>query len=59
MEGECRNADGYEKNDAVLVEGIAFAEDGEMEEHYWEELARFREDEGEVVDVSETGVAEG
>lgn len=30
-----------------------------MQEHDGEQLARFREDEGDVVDVGEAGVAEG
>ena len=39
VEGEDGDAGGDECDDGVLVEGIASAEDGEVEEHYWEELA--------------------
>lgn len=59
MQGEYRDAGGDEEDDEVFVEGIAFAEDGEVEEHHGEELAGFGEDIGYVVDVGEGGVAEG
>ena len=28
VEGKCRDSEGYEENDAVFVEGVAFSEDG-------------------------------
>ena len=58
VEGEDGDAGGDEEDDEVFVEGVAFAEDGQVEEHYREELAGFGEDEGDIVDVRQTGVAE-
>lgn len=58
MEGEDGDAGGNERNDEVFVERIAFAEDCQMQEHDGEELAGFGENEGDIVDVSERGIAE-
>lgn len=58
MKGEDGDAGGNERNDEVLVERVAFAEDRQMQEHDGEELAGLGEDEGDVVDVSEGGIAE-
>ena len=59
VESEDRDAGSDEGDDEVFVEGIAFSEDGEVQEHHGEELAGFGEDESDVVDVGETGVAKG
>lgn len=59
VEGEDCDSCGYESDDEIFVEGVGFAEDGQVEEHDGEELAGFGEDEGDVVDVSKGGVAEG
>ena len=58
MKGEDGHASGHERNDEVLVERVAFAEDSQMQEHDGEELAGLGEDEGDIVDVSEGGIAE-
>ena len=58
VEGEEGDAGGNEGDDAIFIERVGFAEDGELEEHDGEELARFGEEEGDVVDVGEGGVAE-
>ncbi len=59
MEGEDRHAGGDEEDDQVFVEGVAFAEDGEVEEHHGEKFAGFGKDVGYVVDVGKRGIAEG
>lgn len=59
VESEDGDAGGDEENDKVFVERVAFAENGQMEEHDGEELAGFGEDVGDVVDMGEGGVAEG
>lgn len=59
VQGEEGDAGGDEEDDEVFVEGVALAEDGEVQEHDGEQLAAFGEDEGDVVDVGEGGVAEG
>lgn len=58
---DCEDCDsrGYKRYDEVFVEGVGLSKDGEVKEHYGEELAGFGEDEGYVVDVGERGVAEG
>ena len=58
MKGEDGDAGGNERNDEVLVERVAFAEDRQMQEHDGEKLAGLGEDEGDIVDVSEGGIAE-
>lgn len=59
VEGEDGDAGGDGGDDGVLVEGVGAAEDGEVEGHHGHEFAGFGEDEGDVVDVLEGGVAEG
>lgn len=59
VEGEDGYAGGHEGDDEIFVEGVALAEDGEVQEHDGEKLAGLGEDEGDVVDVGEGGVAEG
>lgn len=58
---ECEDCDacGDEEDDEVFVEGVAFAENGEVQEHDGEQLAGFGEDEGDVVYMRQTRVAEG
>ena len=59
MEREDGDARRHGRHDEVFVEGVAAAEDGDVEEHDGEEFAAFGEEEGDVVDVGEGGVAEG
>ena len=59
MKSEYRYAGGYKEDDEIFVQRIAFSENGEVQKHDREELAGFGEDEGDVVDMGETGVAEG
>lgn len=59
MQGEDCDSGGYEGHNKVFVERIAFAEDGEVQEHDWEKLAGFGKDEGNVVDMSKRSVAKG
>lgn len=59
VEGENGDAGSYEQNDEVFVEGVAFTEYGQVEEHYGEELAGFGEDVSYIVYVGERSVAEG
>lgn len=59
MKGECSHSEGDQEDDAVLIQRVSLAEDGQVEEHDGQKLARFGEDEGEVVDVRETGISEG
>lgn len=47
------------RDDAVLVQRVALAEHGDVQQHDGEELAALGEDVGDVVDVGEGGVAEG
>lgn len=58
VEGEDGDAGGNERNNEVFVKRVAFAEDGQMQEHDGEKLAGFGEDEGYVVNVSERGISE-
>lgn len=58
VEGECGDSECDQENDTVLVQGVSLAENGQVEEHDGQELARFGEDEGEVIDVRETGISE-
>lgn len=59
MQSEDGDAGGHKSNDKVFVQRVTFAEDGEVQEHYREELAGFGEDEGNVVDVRKGGIAKG
>lgn len=58
---DCEHSDpgGDEGHDEIFVERVEFSEDGQVEEHDGEKFAGFGEDEGDVVDVGEGGVAEG
>lgn len=58
VESEDGDAGGHKRNHEVFVERVAFAEDCQMQEHDGEELAGFGKDEGDIVDVSEGGIAE-
>ena len=58
MEGEDGDTGGNKRNYEVLVERVAFAKNGQMQEHDGQKLAGFGEDEGDIVDVSEGGIAE-
>ena len=58
VEGEDGHAAGDGRDYEVLVQRVALAEDGDVEEHHRQELARLGEDVGDVVDVGEGGVAE-
>lgn len=57
VQGECRNAECNQENHSVFVQGISLAENGQMEEHDWEQFARLGENEGEVVDVRKTCIS--
>lgn len=59
VEGEDCDAGCDEGDDGVFVQGVAFAEDGDVEGHDWDKLAAFGEDEGDISDVFETGIAKG
>lgn len=59
VEGEDGNAGSNKEYYKVFVERVAFAEDGEVEEHHGEEFARLGKDVGYVVDMGERGVTEG
>ena len=58
VQGEDCDAGCDECYNEVFVQGVALAEDGEMEEHDREEFARFGKDKGNVVDVRQGGVSE-
>lgn len=58
VEGEDGDAGSDGGDDEVLVQGVPPAEDGDVQEHDGEELAALGEEEGDVVDVGERGVAE-
>ena len=57
VEGEDGDAGGDGEDDEVFGEWVAFLIDEDVEEHDGEEFAGFGEDEGEVVDVGERGIA--
>ena len=59
VQREDGNAGRHGGHDEVLVERVAAAEEGDVKEHDGEQLAALGEQEGDVVDVSEGGVAEG
>lgn len=47
------------RHDEVLVQRVALAENGDVEEHDGQQLAALGQQEGDVVDVRETGVPKG
>lgn len=59
MQGEDGDASGDGRDHEVLVQRVAPAEDGDVQEHDGQQLAALGEQEGDVVDVGETRVAEG
>jgi hypothetical protein len=59
VEGEDGDAEGDGADDEVLVGRVAAAPEGGVEEHDGDELAGLCEEEGDVVDVGEGGVAKG
>lgn len=59
VQGEDGDASRHGGHDHVLVKRVALAEDGDVEEHDGQQLAALCEQEGDVVDVGEGGVAEG
>lgn len=59
VQGEDGDARGDGRDDEVLVQRVAAAEDGDVQRHDGQELARLGQDEGDVVDVRQRGVAEG
>ena len=58
VEGEGCNAKGDGEDDGVFVEWVAFAEESYMKKHHWKKFAGLGEDECEVVDMGERGIAE-
>lgn len=59
VQREDGDAAGHGGDDQVLVERVALAEHGDVQEHDGEQLAALGEDVSDVVDVGEGGVAEG
>ena len=59
VEGKDGNAGSNEEYYEVFVKWVAFAEDGEVEEHHREEFARLGKDIGYIIDMGERCVAEG
>lgn len=51
------NTSGNKSYHEVFVQRKTFAEDCEMQEHYGKKLARFGEDESDIVDVGERCIA--
>ena len=58
VQGEGGDAGGDGRHDEVLVQRVALAEDGDVEQHDGEKLAALGEEEGDVVEVRERRVAE-
>jgi len=58
VQREHGDAGRHGEHDEVLVPGVAASEERDVQEHDGQQLARFREDERDVVDVREAGVAE-
>jgi hypothetical protein len=59
VQREDGNPQGHGRHHQVLVQRVALAEDGNMEEHDGEQLAALGEDKGDVVNVGQRGVAKG
>lgn len=59
VQREDRDAGRDGRDDQVLVEGVAAAEDGDVQQHDGQQLAALGQQEGDVVEVGEGGVAEG
>lgn len=57
VQGEDGDARRHGRDDEVLVQRVALAEDGDVEEHDGEQLAALGEQEGDVVEVREARVA--
>ena len=58
VEGEDRDPSGDERDDNVFVQRVRFPEQRDVEEHHRQKLARLGEDESDIVDVRQRGVAE-
>lgn len=58
MQGEDGDASCDERYNEVFVQGVALAEDSEMQEHNREEFAGFGKDKGNIIDVRQRGVSE-
>ena len=59
VEGEDGDACGDKRDDKIFIEGIVFAKNGQVQEHDWKELAGLGQNEGNIVDMREGGIAEG
>lgn len=59
VQGENGDAGGHRSDDEVLVQRVSLAEDGDVKKHDGQELAALGEEEGDVVNMRERGVAEG
>lgn len=59
VQGEHGDAGRHGRHHHVLVERVPLAEHGDVQEHDGQQLAALGEQEGDVVDVGEGGVAEG
>lgn len=59
VQGEDCHAGGYQQHDQVFVPRVAPAEQRDVQKHDGEQLAGFREREGDVVDVFQARVAKG
>lgn len=59
VQREDGDAGRYGRHDHVLVQRVALAEDGDVQEHDGQQLAALGEQEGNVIDVRERGITEG
>ena len=51
LQGKKGNTESHESYNRVLVEGIALAEESNVQEHDREQFARFGQEEGDVVNM--------
>ena len=58
VQGEGGNSQGDQEDDSVLIQGVSLPEDSQVQEHDRQQLARLGKDEGEVIDVRQTGISE-
>lgn len=52
-DGEESDATSDGENHQIFIHGISFLKESEVQEHDWEELARFGENESQIVDMSQ------
>lgn len=59
MERECRDSQRNQKDNPIFIQRVTLPEDRQMQEHNRQELAGLCQNEGQIVDMRQTGISEG